>query len=64
MQAKHNSVASKTAMPSFNDNLIVVGKSEGPYCDLSACMQSLQQQILCIFLNTTECLALRLKLLP
>ncbi len=64
MQAKHNSAASKSAMPLFNDDLIMVGEGEGPYCDLPACMQSLQQQLLCIFLNTTECLGLRLKLLP
>ncbi len=64
MQAEHKRALSKTAMPLFNDDLMVVGKGVGPYCDLSACMQSLQQQILCILLNTTECLGLRLKLLP
>lgn len=51
-------------MSLFNDDLMVVGKGVGPYCDLSACMQSLHQQILCILLDITECLGLRLKLLP
>ncbi len=43
---------------------MVIGRGLGPYCDLSACMQSLQQQCLCILLDITECLGLRIKLLP